>query len=373
MAQLQMTSAGLLGVAPQTAIEVAGVTFYWYPLVNCDFGPLEGQDNLPFEIGGSALQRGRFKTGIVFGGNIDMVPRLDDRFGWLLEAAMGDVSTTADTTIATMVAGGVPGGDVGVHAHEFFFNSADEFDIPYLTVHKLLPHNVAASQVGEVAEDCRVTGLTITAAPAAVATARVSMLGRATAGTVWDYNPAWVATYDTDNTFVTTSCTGTVQFEFGDPAVLTTFKTGALTMTLANNVLPPAASRYIGSGHPIDFPVLSRTFTIVTTCFCESYDLYVETFGGAGAGGADTGWSCTPASGDFDVTLQSAAMITGATPYMMRVRTTGANVNFMARPIVLMPNQPVVFQLVGQVQKPTTGNAVVVWLQNDTANYTWPA
>jgi hypothetical protein len=368
-----MTNAGLFGIAPQTALEAAGGTFYWFPMINCDFGPLEGQDNIPFEIGGSALQRGRFKTGVVFGGNLDLVPRLDNRLGWLLHAGMGDASTIADTTVANAIAGST-GSDTDVHTHRFYFKSTDEFYVPYVTAHKLLPHETAASQVGEIAEDCVVTGLTLTATPAAVVTMRASLLGRATADTVWDYNPAWTATYDTDNTFMVTSCTGSVKIEYGDPAVLTTFKTGAVTMTLANNVLPPAQSRYIGSGHPIDFPVLSRTFTVVTTCFCESYDLYVETFGGAGSGGADATWSCTPASGDIDITLQSAAVITGSDYHLMRIRTYENNVNFMARPIVLTPNAPVVFQLVGQVQKPSgTGNPVDIWIQNgNSTGYTWP-
>lgn len=369
---LQMTNAGLFGVAPQTGLAVAGTSFYWFPLVNCDFGPLEGQDNLPHEIGGSALQRGRFKTGVIFGGNLDIVPRLENRLGWLLQAAFGDVSSTADTTITNAIAGSLAG-DAGVNCHQFYFDTADEFNIPYMTAHRLLPHDTAASQVGEIAQDCRVTGWTLNAAPARIVTSRFSMVGRANATTVWDYNPAWTATYDTDDTFAVTSCSGSVQFEYGDPAVLTSFKTTNVAIALANNVLPPAQAREIGSGHPIDYPVLSRTLTIATTCFVESYDLYVEMFGGAGAGGADSGWSCTPASGDFDVTLQSAAEI-GSTDeyYQMRIRTTGNNVTFRAAPVVLRPNAPVVFQLVGSVQKPSSGHPVVCWLQNAQSGYSWP-
>ena len=374
MAELQMTNAGLFGIAPQTAFEAAGGTFYWFPLINCDFGPLEGQDNLPFEIGGSALQRGRFKTGIVMGGNLDIVPRLDNRIGWLLQAAFGDVSSTDDTTIANAIAGAI-GGDAGVYCHNFYFKPTDEFYQPYVTAHKLLPHDTAANQVGEIAEDCVVTGLTLTATPAAVVTMRASMLGRANAATVWDYNPAWTATYDTDDTFAVTSCAGSVKFEYGSPLVMTEFPTGAVTIALANNVLPPARARKIGSGHPIDFPVLSRTLTIATTCYVEDYDLYVETFGGLGAGGADAAWSCVPMAGDFDVTLQSSAVIGATAEYhMLRIRTTGNNVNFMARPIVLVPNQPVVFQLVGTVQKPSSGHPVDIWIQNgqSAGQYAWP-
>jgi hypothetical protein len=368
---LQMTSAGLFGIAPQHTFETPGDSFHWFPLVNCDFGPLEGQDNLPPEVGGAALSRGRFKTGIVFGGNIDIVPRLYEDIGWLLHAALGDVSTLTDTTIAEQIAGG--GGTEGVNSHRFGFKSTDEFWVPYVTAHKLLPHDTAASQVGEIAEDCRVTNWSLTAAPAAVVAMRFGLLGRATADTVWDLNPAWSADYDTEDTFMVTSCAGSIKLKDSDDAVYAEFDTGAVNFVLANNVLPPARARKIGSGHPIDFPVLSRAITLVTTCYVSSYDLYMQSFGGVATPVVDCNWSCIPYSGDFDITLQSAALI-GATAeyYQMRIRTTQSNCNFMVRPIVLVPNQPVVFQLVATVQNPDSGRPIDVYLQNAISNYTWP-
>jgi len=375
---LQMTSAGLFGIAPQTGLGAAGDSFSWFPLVNCDFGPLEGQDNLPPEIGGAALPRGRFKTGIVFGGNLDIVPRLYENIGWLLQAAIGMVSTHADSNIQDVI-DGAPGGTADVCTHHFYFKTTDEFFIPYVTSHRLLPHDVAASQVGEIAEDCRVTNMVITATPAAVVAMRFGLLGRATAATVWDKDPGWSATYDTEDTFMVTSCSGSIKLKDSDDADFAEFDTGAVTFTLTNNVLPPAQSRKIGSGHPIDFPVLSRGCVLMTTCYVADYDLYMQSFGGVATPVVDTGWSCVPYTGDFDVTLQSAALI-GATAehYQMRFRTTGGNVNFMVRPIVLMPNQPVVFQLVASVQSTDAGNPFDLYIQNGKIadacpDYTWPS
>lgn len=375
---LQMTSAGLFGIAPQTAYETAGDSFHWFPLVNCDFGPLEGQDNLPPEIGAAALSRGRFKTGIVFGGNIDIVPRLYEDIGWLLQAAMGDVSSLEDESTAQYIAG--VGSTADVHSHRFRF-ATDEFWIPYLTAHKLLPHDTAANQVGEIAEDCRVTSMAITAAPAAVVAMRFGLLGRATATTVWDVNPGWSATYDTEDTFMVTSCTGSVKLKDEDDADYTEFDTGAVNFTLTNNVLPPARARKIGSGHPIDFPVLSRAITLVTTCYVSDYNMYVQSFGGLDPTdpAADTGWNCVPYSGDFDITLQSAAQIATTGEYhQLRIRTTQSNCNFMVRPIVLVPNQPVVFQLVATVQNPDSGSPLDIYLQNGDVSaaivdYSWPS
>ena len=367
---LQMTSAGIFGIAPQAAFETAGDSFHWFPLVNCDFGPLEGQDNLPPEIGAAALSRGRFKTGIVFGGNIDIIPRLYEDIGWLLHAAFGDVSTITDINIDQYVAQSGTTSDVNTHCFKF---AADEFWVPYLTAHKLLPHDTAASQVGEIAEDCRVTNMALTAAPAAVVAMRFGLLGRATADTVWDVDPGWSATYDTEDTFMTTSCAGSIKLKDSDDADYAEFDTGAVNFTMGNNVLPPARARKIGSGHPIDFPVLSRAITLVTTCFVSDYNLYMQSFGGVATPVVGCDWSCIPYSGDFDITLQSAALI-GSTAeyYKLRIRTTQANCNFMVRPIVLVPNQPVVFQLVATVQNPNSGSPIDCYIQNATTDYTWP-
>lgn len=363
---LQMTSAGLFGIAGQSALASVGTNFYWFPLVNCDYGPMEGQDNLPPEIGGAALTRGRFKTGIVMGGNIDIVPRLQNRIAWLLWGAVGYLSTHTDQTIAQVIA--AAGANVGVNTHQIYFDTSDEFDIKYLTVHKLLPHSTAASQVGEIGMDNRITNLTIAATPASVATMRFGMLGRATADPLWDINPAWSATYDSEDSFMVTSCTGSVEIEG------TTYDTGAVTLTLMNNLLPPAQGRKIGSGHPIDYPVLSRSLVLATTCFVADYDLYMQTFGGAASPVIDCAWSCTPYSGDFDIILESDTAIPGAATaanYQMRIRTTQNNVNFMARPIVLVPNQPVVFQLIGNVQNPDSGHPFDIYIQNESAYGAW--
>jgi len=366
---LQMTSAGLFGVAGQSGLASAGTNFYWFPLVNCDYGPMEGQDNLPPEIGGAALTRGRFKTGIVMGGNVDIVPRLQDRIAWLLWGAIGYISTHTDQAIAQVIAGA--GANVGVNTHQFYFDTTDEFETKYFTTHKVLPHSTPASEVGEIGMDNRITNLTIAATPASVATMRFGMLGRATADPAWVKDPDgadWVATYDDEDSFMVTSCTGSVEIEG------TEYDTGAVTVTLMNNLLPPAQGRKIGSGHPIDYPVLSRSLVIATTCFVADYDLYMQTFSGAAAPVVDAGWSCTPYSGDFDVILESDAAVTGAATavnYQMRMRTTQNNVNFMARPIVLVPNQPVVFQLIGNVQNPDSGNPFDFYIHNESTYGAW--
>ena len=372
---LQMATAGMWGMAPQAASGTAGSTFYWYPLVATDFGITEGQDNLPMETGKSSLQRGRFKTGVLAAGTLQVIPRLDNRLGWLLEAAFGEVSSFDDTTIDNGVLGSI-GGDVGVNAHNFYFLPSNDFYIPYFTTHRLLPNLTSTEEVGEIAKDCHVVSWMLAATPAAIVGSTFGVIGKADEATIFDINPGWGdPDTDDDSAFMVTSCSGSVEIEFGSPAALVEYDTGGLQLSLVNNVLPPDQARKIGSGHPIDFPVLSRTLTLQATCFVDTYDLYVEMFGGAGSGGADAGWSCEPLMGDFDITLQSAKKIGATTSYhSMRILTSNDNVAFFTRPIQIAPNQPVIFQIMGSVQRSDSGHAVDVWIQNGQSSspYAWP-
>jgi len=372
---LQMATAGMFGIAPQAAAETAGTTFYWFPLVNSDYGIVEGQDNLPMETGKSSLSRGRFKTGVLGAGTVQMVPRLDNRLGWLLEAAFGEVSSWDNTTIANCIAGSYST-DTGIHTHNFYFLPSDDFWIPYFTTHRLLPHSTSTEQVGEIVKDCRIVSWMLEAAPAGIVGSTFGIIGKADEATIFDLDPGWGdPDTDSDQSFMVTSCSGSVKIEFGDPAVLTEYDTGAVQLALVNNVLPPDQSRKIGSAHPIDFPVLSRDLMVQATCYVSTYDLYVEMFGGSGAGGADTGWSCEPLMGDIDITLQSSMKIGVTAAYhMMRIRTTMNNVAFTATPIVIAPNRPVVFQVSGAIQKPSSGHAVDIWIQNGQSSdpYAWP-
>jgi hypothetical protein len=240
-------------------------------------------------------------------------------------------------------------------------------------VHRYLPHDTAADQVGEIVQDVRVANWVLNIPAGAPVTNRIDMLGRAIPTTVWDIDPGWSApTLDDDDAFLVTACTGSVQLSVtgGTPGSLTEFDAAGARLTWSNNLLPPNQTRRIGSPHPKDFPVLSRAITLECTLFVDDYDLYVQTFGGAASPVVDTGWSCTPLAGDFDITLQSPELIGSTSTYhQMRIRTVDGNVRWLARPIVLVPNRVVMLQMTGTVIPATTNRDVYVYMQNDHANY----
>lgn len=368
-------TAGRFGFLKQDSFntpQTVDSAFKYLAFVGCDFGPVQGQGQLPMESGSnSPLPRGVFKTGVHAEGGVDFLPRLDNRIGFWLEAAFGAVSTTADKNIAQTIA--ASGTTSNCHTHLFGFQDSDYFELPYLTAHRYLPSHTAGEDLGEIAQDCRVASWTVQANAAAVVSSRGELVGRLSGATVWDKNPGWSPpTLDDDTTFMVTSCAGEVKLLItgGTPGTLTSFDAGVVGMQLVNILLPPARSRRIGSPHPKDFPVLSRILTINAVVYIEDYDLYIQTFAGAQDPVVDSAWSCDPLDGDIDFTLASPALI-GATGenYKMRFRTTNGNIQWRSRPIVLVPNQPVLLALTGTLVPATSGRDFELYIQNDTASY----
>lgn len=373
---IQQGTGGRIGILKQTAFNTinasADASFYYIAFTQSDFAVVEQTAVLPMEAGNTkALPRGMYKAGVQAAGGVTFIPRLENRFGYWLEAVCGDASSYADQTIAQVIA--AAGGEVGVNTHLFGFVDGDDFSLPYLTVHRYLPHSTAADQVGEIVQDVRVANWVLNIPAAAPVTNQFSMLGRANPATVWDINPGWAApTLDDDDTFLVTSCAGSVQISIssGTPGTLTSFDAAGARLTWANNLLPPQQTRRVGSPHPKDFPVLSRAITLECTLFIEDYDLYMQTFSGPANPVIDSGWLCTPLAGDFDITLQSPELIGATTEYhQMRIRTTGANVRWAARPIPIIPNQVMMVQLTGTVVPAASVRDIWVWMQNNHANY----
>jgi hypothetical protein len=91
---LQQGTAGRFGMLKQSALGTPQATdseFYYVAFTGCDFSPAQGVAQLPPEAGNlQALPRGTYKTGVVGAGGLDCIPRLDNRFGYWLEAALGE-------------------------------------------------------------------------------------------------------------------------------------------------------------------------------------------------------------------------------------------------------------------------------------------
>jgi hypothetical protein len=339
--------------------------------------PVKGMDVLPQEIGGRALPSGVFPTGTWLAGGVSMIPRLDNRIGRMLLAGFGQVASTADTTIANHTdLGGTPGSDTGINTHKFTFSSADQYFLPWLTLRRMLPHNVAAERVGEIFQDGHLASLAFAAQSASPLAAQMAFLARVNqTDYVFNANPAWsAATYDNFHDFGVTSCAGHVMVNGVE------FKAVGASIALTNQLLPPQQSMYIGSMHPLDFPCLGRAIQATATFLVEDWDLYVSMFAGENVDVStptSANVECAIYTADMDVLIESQELI-GATlePFAIRIRSDHAgaadNVAWTVQTVQLAPNRPVVMQITGTVMGVDTGDPINVYLQNEQADYALP-
>lgn len=375
MAQVQFGTAGRFGILKQTDFETpmaVDSSFHYLPFTGCDMSPQQTQGQLPPEGGGllKSLPRGIFKSGVLAAGGVDIIPRLYQNIGYWLECLCGSVSSYTDQSIAQVIAG--VGATAGVDTHLFGFVDGDDFDIPYFTAHRYLPNTTAGEDYGEIFQDCRMMAMTLDGRSANIVTARFDMVGRAY-GTPWDKDPGWSdPTYDDDTTFMVTACTGQVKMSVtgGTPATTTAFPALSARLTFGNTIVPPDRMRKIGDPHPVDFPVTGRLIAVDVVVYVETYDLYVQTFAGPQAAVDDHGWSCTPLYGDVDIIFQSPEQIAATGQYyQLRFLTDQGNVGWLARPIVLQPNQPVLLALRGTVAEASSGRDFKLYIQNAVASY----
>ncbi|MCP4537698.1 MAG: hypothetical protein GY832_11165 [Chloroflexi bacterium] len=350
--------------------------FYYYALTEMGLQPVKGMKVLPQEIGGRALPSGAYSTGTWMTGGVGMIPRMDNRFGRMLLAGFGEVLTTADTTIQNHAdIDDSPGTDTGIHTHKFRFNALDQYFLPWVSLRRMLPHNQPAERVGEIFQDGHLATLMFGAQSAAPLMAQAAFLARVNqADFVFNANPGWAAaTYDGFHNFGVTNCDGFVHVNGVD------FKAVGVSIQLANQLLPPEQSMYIGSMHPLDFPCLGRALQVTATFLVEDWDLYVSMFAGGNvdvSAPTSANVNCPVYTADLDVMIASQQIITGVEPYRIRVRSDHAgaidNVTWAVQTVQIAPNRPVVMQIVGTVLGVDTGDPIAVYLQNAQTDYALP-
>jgi len=346
-------------------------SFFYYPMTDLSAGAVKLQDVLPPEIGGRALPSGAYVSGAWWEGGVSLIPRLDNRFGWILLAAMGEVSTISDVTIANVIAGLPAGTTPNCYTHVFTFDASDQYWVPYCTFRRLLPHPTAANELGEVAQDGRVRTLTIAGAGNAPVRADLDVIARQYQGDYdFEFDPSWTATYDDLDDFAVANCDGHFKVEDTD------FDVTAASVTIVNQLLPPAQAMKIGSIDPIDFPVLGRVAVVTATILVSDYGLYVSTFSGAANDGATSAnTTCIVYKADVDVMFASQTYIpsvgAGTEPYRIRIvsNTAQDNVAWQARPIRVQPNRPIVLQVTANILATSSGDPLRIYIQNDTTGY----
>jgi len=362
---------------------VSGANMNYFALTQLGFAPTKTVENVPDEIGGRALPAGAFVGGVWAEGGVSMLPRLDNRFGWMLYAATGQVSTVSDVKADDLpVCGGASAATAGVYSHVFTLPDDNNYFLPWLTLYRLLPHGTTGERIGEISQDGHVRTLTITAAAAQPVTADLDMVARVKqTNYVFNIDPetnlSWEPTYDEFDAFGVASCDGHIRINSVD------YKARSVAMTFTDQVLAPAQSLIVGSIHPQDFPNLSRQVQVVVTFLVENYDLYLSTFAGetvdASASSGENA-TCVVYLQDLDIMVASQLAMGAAgdatEPYRLRLVSGQGldNVSWMIRPLVVTPGRPVELQATGTIQSTTVaeGDPFYLILQNTVAGYYLP-
>lgn len=398
MSQLVMPNAALWGLglqqgagATEQAKLIAGydqvvaeVNMHYFALTTLGFAPVKNVDNIPTEIGGRALTSGAFTAGVWAEGGVAAVPRLDNRFGWLLYAGLGQASTVSDMKAEDLA---ICGGDgvtttSGINSHVFTLPLDNNYFLPWLTLHRLLPHADPLERVGEIAQDGHVRTLTITGAAAQPVTADLDVVARVKqTDYVFNIDPetnlSWEPTYDEFDAFGVTSCEGHVKIND------VSYQARSASIVFTNQNLAPAQSLIIGSVHPQDFPNLGRQAQVTFTFLVDTYDLYLSTFVGTtvdASASSGENVSCTVFLQDLDIMFASQIAI-GAIgdvleTYKLRLVSGYGldNVDWQIRPLTITPGRPVEIQATGMIQATTIdqGTPFFLILQNAETNYDLP-
>lgn len=330
------------------------------------------QTVLPLENGSVITATGAYKFGAFVGSEIDIIPRLEDVFGWLLEATMGAVTSVNN---ANYNVSGFETGHTGVRASLFRFKTDDSAYLPWLAIRRTIPRT-SGGDIGEVGWDCKVNNLRFTIPGAGLVTARMGFVGRKfkqESPGAWTYENAFEGSESIPQA-------GRGEVLMDNEAVTVT----GLTVDIMNNLTSVQQEMVVGSLFPDDFVPLTRGCTLRMMLKWSDAELYRRILNG---GPSAVEWDSEPFISEisgtvrpFAATFESAADI-GATgqPYRLRFFANkvawlfdGAGIELQAGDILSLP-------FVGTVLDAGDSSTDYFQIALETASaagggtgYTWP-
>lgn len=359
--------------APQAAkavdpagLELLNPDYYRVYASNMQVGSVNGQEIFPLELSGAMTPTGVFKSQHLYRGQVDLFPRLENAFGWLLHAAFGNSTST-------------PGEDMhgnavtGVVTHKFEFNTASEYYLPWFASRSRDLGRTAVENSGEIGGDLKMGSLALTIPAMGKITARIGFDGRF--GYFDDTPNTW--TYENeleDSTSVPDS--GSSSLTIGGES----YPLVGIVMEL-QNALSTDNEMIVGSFNPDDIIPLTRSLTFRIQYKYENAELCRLIYNGDKAA---LEWSSLPTVIQTDLTNPAApvyaleaifaapAVIPGTTnKYRLGVR---ANKITIAKDGVnqTRPGSIVVESYTITVLDHPTLPYAEALLENAIPNYTWP-
>ncbi len=333
----------------------------WYKFNTLDnaVGTVQDQQVFPPESGGTVTPRGSYKQSHLFGGVITLIPRLENAFGYLLKAVMGNSSTVTGKTADGATA-------VGVNTHIFNFSS-DGVSQPWLAVRRHIP-TPGGAYFGETGFDCKIGGLELTIPAMGKIVARIQMIGRDSEFT--NASNAWAYANANFEDTLNTADSGRGFFKIGGveyPALGASFQ-------MDNGLTSVQQEIAVGDMRPLDFQSLTRAAQIQFVYKYEDSGLYQKILTGSPTGVA---WNSLPfildsagATKALDARFMAPGLI-GATIYPHAIEVRANKVTLAVNgPIQLQPGNIITQTFTLTVLTPTGSQDYLQFiLENNAVGY----
>jgi hypothetical protein len=367
----------IISFAPQTAklgdgaFTVSSYNWRQFRAPSITGGTMQGQGVLPPETGGPMTPSGAYKTGASGALEADIIVRLKGEIGYLLEAALGNVSSVADSKYT---ASGWQSNTAGTYGHLFRFSPSGQADVPWLAVRKFVPGLTSSENFGEGFYDAKLSTLRLNIPASNIMTARVGFQGRI---------PFFPSATDVNNwTYANTleggsgslAHTGQAGSGVGLRIGSTIPKIEALTVDITNTILTP---QIVGTPYPDDVVVVSRAVTMQASVLWENPTLWRKIYGGGASG---TSWNIKPYIEEtlsnvraFAFEAVSPDYITGSTPYVLRVMADNVVMQMDPTSMRLVPGDLIRFNVGIQVLQPENPahDYIILSLDNAVSSYSW--
>jgi len=343
-------AAGIFGFGPQSGKESPATTFYRHRAVDVDLSIMDDTRLGPLEVGGTPVPTFPYKAGYAVQGGASIQPRLEDTLGWLLYAAIGDVTSTP-------VSG-------GIYDHEFAL-AADPSYVPYIGARKYIPPTGGdlATDLGETYEDCKLVNFQLQMPNSAPLTARVDILGRDfdldDAASSW----TWGNSYE-DYQSIPVSCAtgGFIKIDTVELPVV------AAQVGWQNQPLDMQQEHIYGDPKLEDVTIIQRQLSFDLTVKWNNPDLYRDVLTGATNG---TIWTAQPKVGAMEVKAVSSLDMTGeAEPWSLIIAADDVMLSQQGG-VRLSAGQSVLLRFQGVAIESTT--YATLTLRNLISGYAWPS
>ncbi len=288
------------------------LTWYKIRTGQNSLGPIQDQQSFPLETGGPLTPTDEYKQLSAFGGQVEVIPRLEDSMGHIFKAVLGHVSSLpghyADgTSVAS------------VNTHIFNFNPLLPADQPWMAFRRTIPGATVDDTDGQIGFDCKVGSLRVSIPAMGKIALALTCQGR---DYKFDNAPEdWVYSNADFETGSSAADSGRGSIKVGGVE----YPIMGLTLDIGNSLTTLTQEMIVGSFNPDDFIALSRMVVVRFVYKWKDPILNRKIFTGSAAG---TDFDSLPfivsksgAGYAFEGIFQAPANIPGtSTPYELRIR-----------------------------------------------------